>query len=169
MGSWVMWAMLVGGPLLGMLAIALLVMLHEHSPRLSIRAGAPRVQGGGIEPFAERLARVAPLAIRRSSTMLLDDYLLDERDAALDVRRARQSRLLTQTERASTHVFEAFLADRAGVLKGSLNPRPARITNRAPAEQRVPALRPVRVLQPDYQRAARATRLVPLSPEIAIG
>ena len=128
----------IGGPLLGIGAVMALAVAHEHG-RL-IRHLPLRLPGG-------------PVPVRRASTALLEEYLADERDASLTLRRRRQERLLLQVRRASTGVFDEFLEERAVPVAPVV----------APA---VPVV--VRRAAPEYERVARATRLVPLPPEIAI-
>jgi len=142
--SWslVMWIILAGGPVLGIAAMMMLAVYHEHGAQT-------------------RLARREPRIARRSSTLLLEDYLAEERTATVTERRHRGERLLLQSVRASTEVFEEFLADRAA--QGIPAPKPVVRPVRVAA--RPPVLAPV----PVFQRAARPTRLLPLSPEIALG
>jgi hypothetical protein len=124
---------------------------------------------GEAEAVGRGSLKLAPVVVRRASSSLLEDYLLDEREASPTVRRERQERLLVQTSRASTAVFEEFLGD-AAAASPAVAPQPAPVRpHAAPAPvSRRPAVRPV--LAPVAAgRAAHATRLVPLSPEIAIG
>ena len=149
--TFALWAILVGGPLLGILATIALAVFHEH--------GEPGARAGSTLPGADvDLQAVAPRVIRRASTALLEDYLLDDREASISLRRRRHALLVLQTERASTAAFEDFMADleAPAALPVSV-PQPAR---------RAPVRTPVRVA---VDRAPRPTRLVPLSPEIAIG
>lgn len=141
--SWVGWVIAVGGPLLGIGAVMALVVAHEHARwlrRLPVKLPT------------------TPAVVRRAHTVLLDDYLSDERGATAAVRRRGHARLLFQMERANTAVLEEFLEERAE----------AQTAAAVPVEPRRPAPRAVRrpVIE---ERAARPTRLVPLAPEIAIG
>ena len=154
------WVIAVGGPLLGIAAVVALVVAHEHGAALR-RTSLPGVA---------RVPR-APHAGRRASTTLLEEYLSDEREAGLILRRQRHARLLLQTERSSTWVLEEYLEERGAVAR---TPAPVAALGR-PAPVRVPArvIRSAPRLQPRpiAERAARPTRLVPLtaSAEIAIG
>jgi hypothetical protein len=141
--SWVGWVIAVGGPLLGIGAVMALAMLHEHGARLKRLPVS-------VSP---------PLPLRRSCTTLLDDYLVDDREASPAARRRESSQLLLQAQRASTTALEDFLEERD---TGYAPAPPA-----APPSTRAPAP-VVRRRAPVYERAARPTRLVPLTPEIAI-
>jgi hypothetical protein len=165
-----LWAILVGGPLLGITAVCALAVLHEH---------------GGERVRSERVGT------RRSSTVLLEDYLLDAQTASLADRHRLQDRLILQTARASTVVLEDFLEDRVsplalrapirrpaapalGIAQPGTALAPAFASKVSPASSRVLSRPAPRALQPRptsfaLERGARPTRLVPLSPEIAIG
>jgi hypothetical protein len=139
--SWVGWAIAVGGPLLGIGAVMALAVAHEHSRqlrRLPVRLPA------------------TPQPVRRASVALLESYLEDERDASPTLRRRRHARLLLQSQRASTVLFEEFLEDWTAVVA-------------VVAPQAAPPRPIVRRSVPVFERAAHPTRLVPLAPEIAIG
>lgn len=157
--SWslVVWVLLIGAPLVGILAVTGLVMFHEHAPH------SARGRSAG---------RVHPATSRRAPVSLLDEYLEDERGAAPATRRARQASLLHQTARASTLVLDEYLEERAKVAieNGRRRLRPAYVAP-PPARQRLPAVtrdtRPA--LSPAFERAPRQTRLAPLGAEIAVG
>src|SRR6266542_3489333 len=136
--SWVGWAIAVGGPLLGIGAVMALTIAHEHAR--SLRRLPVKLPS-------------SPCVVWRARTTLFEEYLAEEREAAPAVRRRSQERLLVQMERASTAVLVEFLEERAG------GDQPAAVAARVAR----PHPRPVAV-----ERAARPTRLVPLSPEIAI-
>jgi len=142
--SWslVMWVILAGGPLLGIAALMVLAIFHEHGAQTRVGRREPRVT-------------------RRSSTILLEDYLAEDRTATVTERRQSGEKLLLQNARASTEVFEMFLTDREAQIipVPKLTVRPVRIAARPPVIAQLPV----------FQRAARPTRLVPLSPEIALG
>lgn len=155
------WVIAVGGPLLGIAAVVALVVAHEHGAALR-RTRLPGVA---------RVPR-APHAGRRAATTLLEEYLADEREAGLTARRQRHARLLLQTERSSTWVLEEYLEERSVTsvrapvpVVAPVRPAPSQVP--AHAVRSAPRLQP----RPVHERAARPTRLVPLSAsaEIAIG
>jgi hypothetical protein len=150
------WVIAVGGPLLGIAAVVALVVAHEHGAALR-RAKLPVVA---------RVPR-APHAGRRAPTTLLEEYLVDEREAALPVRRQRHAGLLLQAARSTTWVLDEFLEDRRAASEAVLES-----ARRPAAPVRVP-LAPAPRVQPRRieERTARPTRLIPLtaSAEIAIG
>ena len=153
------WVIAVGGPLLGIAAVVALVVAHEHGAALRRRR----------LPLLERVPR-APHTGCRAPTALLDDYLTDEREAGPAQRRERHTKLLLQASRSSTWVLEEFLEERETALVAyATTLRPAQPARPLPLPKRVPALRtaPRRI----EERAARPTRLVPLTAqaEIAIG
>jgi hypothetical protein len=140
------WVIAVGGPLLGIAAIVALVVAHEHGSSLR-RAKLPV------------LARVpsAPHAGRRAATTLLDDYLVEDREANPTQLRHSHTGLVLQASRSDTWVLDEYLEDRQSA---------------AAAVAVAPAPIPVRVgPRRIEERAAHPTRLVPLGAqaEIAIG
>jgi hypothetical protein len=151
------WVIAVGGPLLGIAAVVALVVAHEHGEALR-RAKLP---------VMARVPR-APHAGRRAATTLLEEYLADEREAGVALRRQRHAGLLIQAARSSTWVLDEYLEERQALASA---PIPARVL---PARIATPVFVPAQVrVQPRRieERAARATRLVPLAApaEIAIG
>jgi hypothetical protein len=178
--SLITWVIAVGGPLLGIAAVAALVVAHEHGAALR-RSRLPLV---------ERVPR-APHAGRRATTALLDDYLTDERAASPTERRQRHTKLLLQASRSSTWVLEEFLEERESALAAlaaavrpvrSVMPSPAVRRELVEGHGRAPrqAQRERDGLHAQRERAGRVTRregapqptrLVPLTAraEIAIG
>ena len=152
------WVIAVGGPLLGIAAVVALVVAHEHGAALR-RAKLPMV---------DRVPR-APHAGRRAASTLLEEYLAEERQASAAERRQRHAGLLLQTSRSSTWVLEEYLEDRATAGAAAVHPLPMRRlpTQEAPVRAAPARVQPRRV----EERAARPTRLVPLTAqaEIAIG
>ena len=146
------WVLAVGGPLLGIAAVAALVIAHEHGAALR-RAKLP--------VFA-RVPR-APHAGRRADTTLLEEYLADDREASATQRRQRHAGLLLQSARSDTWVLDEYLEERGLVVLQAPPAAPPAPARPAPAI----APQPRRI----EERAARPTRLVPLSApaEIAIG
>jgi hypothetical protein len=141
----------------------------------------------------ERVPR-APHAGRRASTVLLDEYLVDDREVTPTQLRHRRNGLLLQAERSSTWVLEEFLEERTALVAAVLPVRsvPASLTVRAePVEAHGRVLRQAQDERSGRQarderdareaqrersageprRAPRPTRLVPLTAraEIAIG
>src|SRR5688572_995481 len=135
----------VGGPLLGIAAVVALVVAHEHGAALR-RSSLPGVA---------RVPR-APHAGRRAATTLLDEYLSDEREAGLTLRRERHARLLIQTERSSTWVLDEYLEERGAIavapapVPAAAPVRPAPVRVPAPAMRSAPRLQP----RPLAERAA---------------
>ncbi|MGI8424924.1 MAG: hypothetical protein ACR2NO_12575 [Chloroflexota bacterium] len=154
------WLIAVGGPLLGIAAVVALVVAHEHGTQLR-RARLP---------LGVRLPET-PRVVRRANTALLDDYLVEDRDAGTSLRRQRHTRLLIQASRSNTWVLAEYLEEREKDAPPTAAPAAAPKIRSAAAPAPVPA--PARARHVE-ERSARPTRLVPLSAvtssaEIAIG
>jgi hypothetical protein len=161
--TWIAWVVLLGGPLIGILAVVSLSLFHEHKDPLRLRPE------GGV---------TRRMAGRRASTALLESYLLDEYEASPNERRKVQARLVVPMARASTLALDEYLeerewqgAARPARVPAAAPPRPARqpVRGSVPRPAMPAALGAVPMRAHGYQRAARPTRLVPLSPEIAVG
>lgn len=155
-----MLVLFVIAPVVGFAAIAILLLFHEYgevglaaAPSKAPKARVPRVL-------------TEPVVACRSNTSLLNEYLVDDREASTLERLRENARLVVRLERAQTAVLDEYLEE------CSPGPQPvaARVSKperMAPAPIFEPAAR--RAPAPVHERAARPTRLMPLSPEIAVG
>lgn len=170
--AWIAGLLLIGAPLAGMIAVIALAVFHEHTDPVRRAATA---RPGSAAPRA--VLALMPVVGRRASADLFEDYLLDEQGAPPPVESLPVASLRVrafgprpvQGVRASTWLLEDHLQERA---KGPAAPPPAAPQTPALAAPRVRAgvARPVRrVPALAYERAPRPTRLMPLSPEIAVG
>lgn len=160
--TWMAWVVLLGGPILGILAVVLLSVFHEHKDPQRINTAHSGALGRG----------------RRASTDVFVSYLLDEQEAKPAERRKMQAQVVTPMVRASTEALDQFLYDRATSAAAVVPGRPTG-TSARPALRQEPTLRsrPVAVhalriaSTPVHgdRRYAGSTRLMPLSPEIAVG
>ncbi len=158
--TWIILVLLAGAPLIGILAVIALSVYHEHKD--PHQSKAPGVQGRA--PSVQPSTSLPAIAGRRASTAVLECYLDDERAATAADRESRHARLVTPIVRASAWALQDHLELRAGAVA------PAPIPLIAPESPRRVVLWPARLAPTErYDCAPRATRLMPLSPEIAIG
>ncbi|HEV2121223.1 MAG TPA: hypothetical protein VGW38_00415 [Chloroflexota bacterium] len=152
-----MLVLFVIAPVVGFAAIAILLLFHEYGEVGLAAAPSPKA----------RVPRVLtePVVACRSNTSLLNEYLVDDREASTLERLRENARLVVRLERAQTAVLEEYLVE----CSGGLQPVAARVSN--PEQTAPPIFEPAarRAPAPVYERAARPTRLMPLSPEMAVG
>jgi hypothetical protein len=141
------WAFIVVAPVVGLIAVMVLALFHEH--------GEPRFSGAAQRRTSRFGWSAAPVISRRSSAALLEEYLIDDQQSSPLERKQESARLLRSVGRASTVVLEEYLAERRAL----------------PAAKPVHARRPERPAKPvrGLERTPHSTRLVPLGSEVAIG
>lgn len=158
----VFWAIALGGPLLGIVAVVLLTLLHEYGERVAQSEMARRLR-----------LNLPPLPASRASTVVLDAYLEEEHSTGTVERRHQQLRLVTPVVRASTAVFETYLEEKEKVSVGAVAaiPRPPGRRRPAPVPRpalpphpwRIPVAQPARPAVARLDRSPRPTRLVPIA------
>ena len=154
-----MLVLFVIAPVVGFAAIAILLLFHEYG-EVGLAAAPSKAKA--------RVPRVLtePVVACRSNTSLLNEYLVDDREASTLERLRENARLVVRLERAQTAVLDEYL--------GECSPGPQPVAARVSQPERIapaPIFEPVvrRAPAPVHERAARPTRLMPLSPEIAVG